>query len=211
MKPAASWLLAAAALLAGCTNLETRPDAPQASSYSDNERELRAITHWQMRGRLAIDTGQDARQGRFTWWQEGESLRLNIRGPLNAGAVEIRGDGEELTVRSRRETRTLSDPELQLSELLGWWLPVTSLPDWLLGLPDPRFARTTAVIDAGRLRDLAQREWTIQYTQYQQHGDVAIPAAITFTHGTLELVVTVDDWSVQTEPNLELDGDARAQ
>jgi outer membrane lipoprotein LolB len=211
MKSAALRLTATAVMLAsGCAGLDTEaPPAPE-STFAENARELRAITQWEMRGRIAIDTGSEARQGRFTWWQDGESLRLNIRGPLNAGAVEIRGDADSLTVRSRRETRTLSDPELQLSELLGWWLPVTSLPNWLLGLPDPRFP-DASVVDGGRMRDLQQRAWAVRYSGYERHGSVEIPAGMTFSHSSLELVVTVDDWSAGAGSNLELDGGARAQ
>lgn len=199
-----------AALLSGCESLDTEQGIP-GTSFADNERALHAITHWEMRGRIAINTGAEARQARFTWWQEGDSLRLNIRGPLNAGAVEIRGNAEELTLRARRETRTLTDPENQLSDLLGWWLPVTSLPDWLLGLPDRRFASTGTVITAERLRSLRQRDWLLDYGDYAQFEAVAIPAGITLQHASLELVVTIDDWTDQSAANLELTRSGRAQ
>lgn len=212
MNRAVTWLTAGAALLlSACAGLEPEPAPESAASFEAHASRLRAITHWEMRGRIAIDTGTEARQGRFTWWQEGDSLRVLIRGPLGAQAVEISGDGRLLSLRSRRETRTLHDPETQLSEMLGWWLPITSLPNWLLGLPDPRFPAESAIVDAALLRGLDQRAWTVSYAEYQNQGPVVIPSGITFKHAPLELVVTIDDWVAGTGSSLELDASRRAQ
>jgi outer membrane lipoprotein LolB len=98
-------------------------------------------------------------------------------------------------VRSRRETRVLTDPETQLSELLGWWLPISSLSSWLLGLPDDRFAAESTILDGGLLQGLEQRNWVMRYGDYAQREATLIPSGITFTHAPLELVVTIDDWS----------------
>ncbi|MGD8808607.1 MAG: lipoprotein insertase outer membrane protein LolB [Gammaproteobacteria bacterium] len=210
--PAAPWLTAAAALvLFGCANLSTREPVRADRSFDARAAALNAVTHWEMRGRIAVDTGEDAWQGRFNWWQEGETLRLVIRGPVGGRAVEITGDGNTLTVRARRETHVLSDPEAQLSELLGWWMPISSLPSWLLGLPDERFSSSSAVLRSGLLRGLEQRDWVMRYGDYARHDTALIPAGITFVHPPLELVVTIDDWSPMPGSSLELDSGRRAQ
>jgi len=203
-------VVAATFVLCSCANVTTETPAPERS-LEDRSAQLRAVTNWEMRGRIAVDTGSDAWQGRFNWWQDGEALRLVIRGPVGARAVEITGDGSALTVRSRRETRVLDDPETQLSELLGWWMPISSLPSWLLGLPDERFAAESTVLDGGLLRGLEQRNWVMRYGDYAQREAALIPSGITLTHAPLELVVTIDDWSPQSASNLELNVDGRAQ
>ena len=212
MNAVVRWFAAATIVsVAGCTSLETVTGPGAEPSFEARRTQLQDITHWEMRGRIAIDTGTQARQGRFTWWQEDAALRLIIRGPLGAGAVEIRSDGETLSIRTRRETRVLSDPETELSELLGWWLPITSLPSWLLGTPDARYADPAAVIEAGLLRHLEQRSWALRFEEYANHGEYAIPATITLAHAPLELIVTIDDWQPQTALDLELDAGRRAQ
>lgn len=190
-------LLAAAALLGGCAATDTQPPAPAQISFDERARALRAVQNWEMRGRIAVATGTDegSWQGRFTWWQEAESLRVVIRGPLNTRPVEITGDGSQLRVRIRRETRVLEDPEAELSELLGWWLPITSLPSWLLGLPDDRYTVDAFVADRALPNAIGQRAWDIQYADYELHGAASIPSAVRLAHAPLELVVTVDEWS----------------
>ena len=211
MKATAIGLLAAALLLSsGCASLETR-DVATDVSFRQRGEQLRSVTHWQMRGRIAVATGADAWQGRFNWWQDGDALRLVVRGPVGGRAVEISGDGASLTVRSRRETQVLSDPESQLSEMLGWWLPISSLPSWLLGLPDERYSSDSAIVERGLLQGLEQRDWLMRYDAYEQRDSALIPSGITMKHAPLELVVTIDDWSPQSDPNLELDAGRRAQ
>lgn len=183
-------------MLSGCvTPGDTVPLA--SGTFSERERQLRAVANWEMRGRIAVDTGADAWQGRFTWWQDGDALRLLIRGPLNTRPVEISGNGAELTVRTRREVRTLEDPESELSELLGWWLPITSLPSWLLGLPDERYPAATLVLEDAAVRTLQQRAWLLEYGAYEQQSAASIPGSIRLSNTPLELVVTVDDWGPQ--------------
>ena len=86
-----------AMLLGGCvTPPETDVAASTGQTFAERESRLRSVRNWEMRGRIAVDTGDDAWQGRFTWWQDADALRLLIRGPLNSRPVEITGDGASL-------------------------------------------------------------------------------------------------------------------
>jgi outer membrane lipoprotein LolB len=92
----------------------------------------------------------------------------------------------------------LADPESQLSELLGWWLPVGSLHAWLLGLPDPSFDAATKPGSDGTLAALDQRLWHVEYPSYQlaPAGSAAmlVPRRVDMTHDELRLRLTIDDW-----------------
>ena len=121
---------------------------------------------WEMRGRLTVDTGERAFQGSFNWRQHGDALELIVRGPLRNGVLQVEGRPDALTVTARGETRTLTDPEAELSELIGWWLPVASLPHWLLGFPDREFRAVTEPGADGTLASLEQRLWRVDYPAY---------------------------------------------
>ena len=136
-----------AALLAACAHL---PVGDDGLSYEQRRTRLEAVGAWEMRGRLAVQTGDDAFQGRFSWQQRADALDLAVRSPLGAGVLEVNGTPSALKVTARGDTRVLEDPETQLSELLGWWLPVGSLHAWLLGLPDPTFKASTELRTTAR-------------------------------------------------------------
>ena len=199
---AALVLLMAAQLLA-CARL---PVGTDGRSLAQRREALASATSWEMRGRLTVDTGDRAIQGRFNWRQDGDALELIVRNPLGAGVLQVAGPPSALSVTTARgETRTLTDPEAELSELVGWWLPIASLPHWLLGFPDPGFRAVTEPGTDGTLAVLEQRLWRVMYPTYQLGalgggaGDpVLVPRRIDLTHGALELRLTIDDW--QTAP-----------
>jgi outer membrane lipoprotein LolB len=201
--PFAAASLFAAALLAGCA---TQPVGTDGRSFDDRRVTLEAIGSWQMRGRLTVDTGDRAFQGRFNWRQDAATLELIVRGPLGQGVLEVAGPPNALTVTARGETRTLADPESELSALVGWWLPIGSLPAWLLGLPDRGFRATTEPGGDGTLAALEQRLWHVAYRAYQLADgadaarSVLVPRRIDLTHADLALHLTIDEWRPALAP-----------
>jgi outer membrane lipoprotein LolB len=199
------WLapLVAAALVSACANL---PVGSDGLSFEQRRQRLEGVGSWEMRGRLAVATAERGFQGSFRWEQNGDALDLAVRGPIGAGAMQVAGTPDALTVTSRGDTRVLDDPETQLSELMGWWLPVGSLHAWLLGLPDPAFDSQTEPGLDGTLATLEQRLWRVAYESYQLAGaagsdaGVLVPRRIDLEHGDLRLRLTIDDWHAAATP-----------
>ncbi len=193
----AAALLVAASLAAACATL---PVGTDGRSFDERREVLEAVDSWEMRGRLSVDTGDRAFQGRFAWRQDLTSLDLVVRNFLGAGVLQVAGPRDALTVTARGETRTLVDPERELSELVGWWLPIGSLPAWLLGLPDPDFRAATEPGADGTLAALEQRLWRVAYPVYQLADDtgaasaVLVPRRIDLAHEGLALRLTIDEW-----------------
>jgi outer membrane lipoprotein LolB len=193
------WLLPALAvlLLQACAHL---PVASDGLSYDARRGQLAAVDAWEMRGRLAVDTGGRAFQGSFNWHQQGDAIELAVRGPLGAGILQVSGTASRMTFTARGDTRVLTDPETELSALLGWWLPVGSLHAWLLGLADPAFRATTQSGTDGTLAALEQRAWNVEFPAYQltmpdgRAPGVLVPRRIDLAHGELKLRLTIDDW-----------------
>jgi len=191
-------VLLAAALLGGCATLPTGTDG---LNLEQRRERLQSVDAWEMRGRLSVDTGERSFQGSFNWLQNGDALDLVVRGPLRNGVLQVEGRPDALTVRARGETHTLTDPETELSELIGWWLPVASLPDWLLGFPDDQFRAVTMPGADGTLASIEQRLWRVDYPAYglaatsgETGSQALVPRRIDMTYGALTLKLTIDDW-----------------
>ncbi|HVY66843.1 MAG TPA: lipoprotein insertase outer membrane protein LolB [Gammaproteobacteria bacterium] len=193
------WLTIAVAVLVlpACAHL---PVGTDGLSYDARRGTLATVDAWDMRGRLAVDTGGRAFQGSFDWHQRADALDLAVRGPLGAGLLQVAGTPNHMTFTARGETRTLTDPEAELSALLGWWLPVGSLHAWLLGLTDPAFRAQTQDGADGTLAAFEQRLWRVVFPSYQvatlagRASGVLVPRRIDLTHGELKLRLTIDDW-----------------
>ncbi len=177
--------------LSGCAHL---PISDDGLSYLQRQVRFQAIDSWDMNGRIAVDTGQRAFQGRFQWHQSAESIELSIRGPLGTGILQVTGPLDKLTVRAQGKTWELSDPEPELSELLGWWLPVRSMQAWLLGFSDPMFSSEEEFGPDRTLQALEQRLWRLTYDSYKLSQGLLLPHRIDLSHGSLELRVIIDRW-----------------
>jgi outer membrane lipoprotein LolB len=185
-------LFVALGTLSACAHA---PPAADGLDAAERRARLAALPGWDMRGRIAIDTGERAYQARFRWLQETDSLMLNVRGLFGAGSFEIDGNDEALTLRARGETWSLVDPEAELSARFGWWLPVASLAAWLVGLPDDAYEAREKAGDNGTLTTLEQRFWTIEFADYELGEGLLLPRTIDMHHGPLRLRLTVDAWN----------------
>ena len=186
--------LAYAMLAAGVVGCAHTPADQDEFSYTERRSYLQHLDGWSLRGRIAVDTGQQAFQGSFQWQQSMDSIDLSIRGPLGTGVLQVAGPANQLIARARGETWELTDPDSELSALLGGWLPVESFSAWLLGYPDPEFAAETTIGADNALRSLAQRRWNLHYESYRLTDGVLLPRRIDLAHQNLELRVIIDRW-----------------
>jgi outer membrane lipoprotein LolB len=197
------WLLpvAAALSLSACATLRVGSDG---LSYDARRGALEAVGEWEIRGRLAVDTGERGFQGSFDWRQQADALDLSVRGPLGAGLLQVVGTPSSMMFTARGETRTLTDPERELSALLGWWLPVGSLHAWLLGLTDSAFRASVEDGVDGTLAAFDQRLWRVAFPMYQlvalpgAPNGVLVPRRIDLAHEDLKLRLTIDTWRPTT-------------
>lgn len=163
---------AALALLSGCSTL-----TPMASAPASRAALPRADWHeFQIDGRVAVSYQEQRHFGRFSWrhWLSGAQRsepdkeqandELLISNPLGQGIAELwRGPaGARLRLASGEEYQA-ADAEQLLHRVLGLPLPVSHLPDWLLG-------RSGGVPGAELTHDLWQRPqrqrvagWQIDY------------------------------------------------
>lgn len=188
--------LLALAGTAGCAHLAVVDDG---LDYVSRRAELESVHTWEMRGRLTVDADGEAYQGRFRWHQDADRINLSIRGPLGAGGVRISGTPSALTVTARGEQWALTDPEPQLSELMGWWIPVNSLSTWLLGIPDGSYEAVPTWDEHGRLAALQQRFWSLNYPTYQLTDRLTLPREIDMSYASLTLKLTVDNWTRESD------------
>jgi len=179
-----------ATYFAGCVHTPT----DDSLSYPERRNLLEQFEQWDAGGRISINTGEQAFQGRFQWQKLANSLELTVRGPLGAGALEISGPIDRLQIRTRGETHDLADPETDLSALLGWWLPVRSFRYWLLGLADPDFPAESSLGPDNALESLDQRLWLLKYQSYQVADGILLPRRIDLSYDDLHLRVIVDRW-----------------
>jgi outer membrane lipoprotein LolB len=186
----AAFALLVLGVLAGCAtqapvSMPTTPPDPAA------------LQRWTASGRLALSAGEQGGSGSFVWNQDGRTSRLDLRGPLGAGALQVRvvPGGISLVDGSGREV----DTEAARNELrarLGADLPWDDLSYWMLGVPAPGSAATVANAEAGTGRVIEQAGWRIDYDAYTPANGTVLPRRFTATREGVRVKVVVDSWAL---------------
>ena len=184
--------LAAAAVvalaLAGCA---APPRAPEGGTRPDPA----ILNQWSASGRMAVAAGNDGGSGSFDWAQDGTTSRLDLRGPLGAGAVRLVVTPQTLSLADG--SGRVLDADVARADLqarLGADLPWDHLRYWLIGLPAPGVEATVRDQDAAPWRVIEQAGWRLAYDSFEVVGGLTLPRRLTAEREAVRVRVIVDAW-----------------
>ena len=169
-------VLGLALALGGCT--APQPSDPQI--FQAHLNWLKALSSWRTSGRVAVDMPKDSFSANMRWRQDDAAYHIWLGGPFGQGAVRIDGNAQGVVLRTAegRELRAAS-PEALVASELGLDMPISLLQDWILGRPADGEAVVAMELDwAGRLAVLEQAGWRVDYQDYTEMGDGALPSRL---------------------------------
>jgi outer membrane lipoprotein LolB len=187
---------AALAVLGGCRTLPPAP--PPGASWEVRRPQLQGLTHFQLRGRVAVAAGGEGFNASLHWIQDGARSELTLEGPLGVGGAQLTATGDELTVITARGERVESAAaHAELAARLGFDPPLSSLRYWVLGVPDPAQPATESLDPVQqRLSALTQGGWHVEYQSYESAGSEVLPARLTLERDTVRVRLLVDGWQI---------------
>ena len=153
------------------------------------------IRTFDLAGRISVTREGRNLPGKLYWHHDDLSDQIEVLTPLGQGVARIvrDADGVTLTTADKKEYRA-SDAEALTEQRLGWRLPLSSLPDWVLGRPARAPVDEMARDEEKRLISLTQLGWKIEYPAYRE-GDV-LPQTIRLSRPEIDLRIAVDSWAV---------------
>lgn len=190
-------LLLALLLLGGCA---TTP--PPSLPAVDRDRQLTlwqshrdALALWnsfQLEGRIAA-TGQPL-SARLRWLQQADTqFDVHLSGPVGVGAIRLRGNPKVVEIQAKRERWVSTDPEADLTDLLGWSPPLAALPYWARGLPQPGVPVQFELDALGRIVRLEQEGWTMTVLGYGNERP-ALPTRVEWQREAQTITLINDRW-----------------
>lgn len=140
------FLLALAALTAGCTTVPLSADSRRYGG------------RFSMRAATAEKTETAA--GKYRLTVTGDTYELTILSPINGvlGRVTVTPGLARVERGSRPEITAPTETEL-MREAFGFDLPIAVFADWLEGRPSPLAPSTTA-----SAAEFTQKDWTVNFT-----------------------------------------------
>jgi outer membrane lipoprotein LolB len=196
-----------AALLTSCSSLPPLDDEQRmrAPLYEQRAARLSGVDSWALQGRLAISDDADGGSGQFSWRQGDGSSRMDFHGALGRGAWRLQADasGAELEFADGTLHRARSIDSL-VRRQVGWAVPVEALAWWVRGLAAPGRVQQRVLDEAGRLSQLRQDGWDIEFTRYgpvaglagELAGDLTMPLRMTARQAHLTVKLAVRRWEL---------------
>jgi outer membrane lipoprotein LolB len=188
-------------LLAACAAIPPTEEAQYARAplYEQRFAHLSQVDDWALEGRLAINDSNDGGSGQLRWRQRDGSSRMDFHGALGRGAWRLQADpqGAELEFADGRIHRAGSVDALVRAEV-GWQVPVESLAWWIRGLAAPGPFQRRVLDEEGRLSELHQDGWNIEFGRYGQVGEVTMPMRMTARQDERTVKLAVRKWQLAT-------------
>ncbi|MDX1556158.1 MAG: lipoprotein insertase outer membrane protein LolB [Xanthomonadales bacterium] len=205
--PAARLVLAGlfALALASCAAVPSTEEGPplavRTELYESRHAALTAFDRWSMDGRLAVSDSEDGGSGKLEWRKQPDLSELDFRGALGRGAwqLDIRPGHAVLSLGTGE---TFEAPEV--SELVqnhvGWHIPVGALEWWIRGLAEPQGKAEHSLDEAGRITQLSQYGWTVEYDRYKEFSGIQLPTKIEARKGARLVKLIMREWSFSSTP-----------
>ncbi len=174
------------------------PDSPQ---WRQHQQEVRALNQYQTRGAFAFLSDEQKVYARFFWQQTGqERYRLLLLNPLGSTELELNAQpGSAQIVDKNGKSYTGTDAEEMIGKLTGMPIPITSLRQWILGLPGE--ATDYKLDDQYRLSEVNYsqngKNWKVVYGGYDSKTTPALPSNLELTQGSQRIKLKMDNWIVK--------------
>lgn len=141
---------------------------------------LESITEFTLTGRLSIRQEDKSYQVGIQWQHDAGHDSIFLTGPLGQGLAELESDahGARLTTADQKTATAATADELARA-LLGFDLPLSALPAWVLGRP-----QTIA-------------EWQVNVLRRESDTENALPALLELKKGEdLTVRLKIDEWQI---------------
>jgi outer membrane lipoprotein LolB len=184
-------LIAATALslmLAGCSLLPSRLDAPLATGLAEY------VEHFDLTGRISVRNNERGEFGNLRWIRTAQDEYITLFSPLGQTLAEIsRAQGQEAVLRSGNEIRRAASLEILVREILGAEVPIADLAFWIQGKSTLQ-AEIAARDSSGRPERLSYADWQVSIEDYRGIGAAVVAGRISAVKGDTKVKVIIDEW-----------------
>jgi outer membrane lipoprotein LolB len=177
-----------ALVLGGCASVPSAPHIEPESPLSSG---------WTLQGRIGVQSGEQSVSGHIHWQHRAAADEVLMTSPLGQGVARIVCDADGVALElPNQPTRRAPDADTLTREALGYVLPVAGLTWWVQARPDPAYTFDATRDTTGRLTQLRQNGWVIDYLQYTADRP-AYPRKLVVTREGLQIRLVADSWLIE--------------
>ncbi len=192
-------LMACAAIvfISACTPPWVKPGTEEPVVIDWHERRLMLADRpdWRARGRMAMQTGEDAWSASVSWIQVGELYEIELFGPLGGRRLLVEGGNNHVILTtSEGEKYAERSAERLIERQTGWVMPVDGLRYWVQGRLAPGSSGQEVFDEQGQLEELRQSGWVVRYQGYETVDGIPMPRKVRLENKPLKIKLSIRDW-----------------
>jgi outer membrane lipoprotein LolB len=184
--------------LCGCAT--TSPQPTHSSAPIDTQAhldEINTIQQFNVNGKLGVIYNQKGMSGSIVWQHTINADAIDVLSPLGSKVASISKTPNHIQLTNdKNETIEADNAQALTLKTLGWELPLQGLTDWVLGRPSASKIDFQTWDTAGRLVNLQQDGWTIEYLEYTQHAQYSLPSKLKLSNARVRLKIVISLWQV---------------
>ncbi|NQY27317.1 MAG: outer membrane lipoprotein LolB [Piscirickettsiaceae bacterium] len=175
---------------------QQRPVSSPETLQQTRQLELQQLKQWQIKGRTVITQDKEGWNVGLIWQEYNDHYQIQLKGPFSQGGVTLNGNAEKATlIMNDGKTITSNDPEKLIYDVLKVQLPIYALRDWVRGIPHSNHEITSIDYDEkGRITQLIQQGWEINYLRYIPFKKLSMPAKIFIKRPNQSLRLIITRW-----------------
>lgn len=188
------WLgMLLAGMLGGCALLPSapapasRPAHPESASFGLN-------------GRISVIYEGVRHSAGLRWTHTAQSDDILLLAPLGQTAARVHRDEQNATLHDGGKSYQANNAETLMQQALGWYLPLSGLQHWVLGLAETGSPAQIERDDKGRIAVLRQDGWEIRYQRYAATRNMpetnSLPMRLQLSREGLQMTLLIDEWEL---------------
>ncbi len=200
MKKLSFVLILITTLLAGCVSA---PPPVTKVEWQTHQQKLQQISAFTVTGKLGYISPEKRQSLNFYWKQSKDFSQLRLTTFLGQSVFKLTITPDGATIKTYDDkTYSAANANELVYRLTGLHLPVTTLSDWLLGLPadadnytlNPE--NTLANLD----KSIAAETWHVNYSHYQnsefKKSLIPLPHGLKLTQSNVKLNLIISTWAL---------------
>lgn len=176
-----------AVLLGGCTSLQPAPPAVARPAQSE-------LTPFAMNGRVSVKYNGSRHSAGLRWTHTAQSDEILLLAPLGQTAARIYSDARQTTLDDGENHYQNESAESLMQQVLGWYLPLKGLHNWVLGLADAGNPAQIERSGNGQISVLRQNGWEVRYLRYDGEKPDSLPKRLQLDREELQVQLLIDEW-----------------
>lgn len=147
-----------------------------------------------LNGRISINHQGKRHSAGLRWTHRAQSDEILLLAPLGQIAARVYRDAQNATLDDGAKHYQADDAETLMEQVLGWYLPLSGLHQWVLGLPAADSPAQIERDDNAQITVLHQDGWEVRYLRYADTRPYSLPSRLQLSREDLQMLLLIDEW-----------------